>query len=229
MMVACTPDTDSDAFISTAPTFATSTTSTTSSTTEREPTAPIRGVLPDGSVYDLDLGRNAPEEVQAIFASIDLDGQNLWGIAEAGREPVADPWEEDGVFYLQAWEWVFRFVIDPEVVSALGPDYRETIESQIRLTDVLGYPVLTLLPPFSWAEDTVIRKTQVLYYTFVVRRGCGDLALQCSSDQRAQFIPIPRTGRPLLPWEQRGDDLIEAIQPLQGWYRGSPSSDPYAQ
>jgi len=190
----------------------------------------LTGALPDGTRFDLDLGPNDPGPVEAVFATlvVEIDERSsvLWGVAE--RHEVIDDapdsgWPEDDVYYLSAGEWLFRFSIDDDLVSQLGDSYRDVVEQGIRGRSALGYPVLSVTAPFRWAEEEeTSRHTQVLWHDFVVRRGCGSLALECSESRLAQFIPIPRVERPLrqLPADSR---LIEARAPLPDWFR--PTGD----
>ncbi|HSK06633.1 MAG TPA: hypothetical protein VK990_03865 [Acidimicrobiia bacterium] len=180
----------------------------------------LSGALPDGTHFDLDLGPNEPGPVEAVFATlvVELDTRSsvLWGVAERQDEidaPDAAWWPEDDVYHLSAGDWLFRFNVGDDLVSQLGVSYRAVIEQGISGRSSLGYPILLVTSPFRWAEEEdTSRHTQVLWHDFVVRRGCGSLALECSESRLAQFIPIPRVERPLrqLPDDSR---LIEAEAP----------------
>lgn len=186
----------------------------------------LTGALPDGTRFDLDLGPNEPGPVEAVFAAlmveVDEGSSVLWGVAQREEEIDGGPdtgWAEDDVYYLSAGEWSFRFSIDEDLVSHLGESYRAVVERGILGRSALGYPVLLVAPPFRWAdEEETSRHTQVLWHDFVVRRGCGSLALECSESRLAQFIPIPRVERPLrqLP---TGGGLIEARAARPDWSR----------
>ncbi|MGA7226613.1 MAG: hypothetical protein WBZ45_00200 [Acidimicrobiia bacterium] len=218
IVVACTGETADDGFRSTAPTFPPSFQTTT---TSREPTGPLHGVLPDGTVFDLNLGVNPPEPVGAIFAVLfaDTDRGSSMLLGAAGPErlvtdgPAKPYWQGESVFYLPAAGWLFRFYVTSEAKTVLGPDYRAEIEESIKPAGYLGYPVLRVSEPFRWSgDDETTSHTQVLYYSFVVRSGCGDLAVECSGAHPVQFIPIPRIDRDMIPWSgQTG--LIEAYAP----------------
>jgi hypothetical protein len=194
----------------------------------------LTGVLPDGTQFALDLGPNDPGPVEAVFATlvVEIDERSsvLWGVAERHEEIDDAPdtaWPEDDVYYLSAGEWLFRFSIDDDLVSQLGDSYQTVVEQGIWGRSALGYPVLFVTAPFRWAEEEdTSRHTQVLWHDFVVRRGCGSLALECSESRLAQFIPIPRVERPLrqLPADSR---LIEAQAPLPEWFRRIGNSDSF--
>ncbi|MGA7097648.1 MAG: hypothetical protein WB245_08785 [Acidimicrobiia bacterium] len=217
-LAACTDGTADDAFRSTAPAFPQSIQTTT---TLRERTEPLHGVLPDGTVYDLNLGSNPPEPVGAIFAVLfaETDQGTAMLLGAAGPERVVSDglansyWQGDSVFYLPAAGWLFRFYITPDAKAVLGSDYMAEIEESIKPAGYLGYPVLRVSEPFRWSgDDETTSHTQVLYYSFVVRSGCGSLAVECSGAHPVQFIPIPRIDRDMIPWsEQTG--LIEAYAP----------------
>lgn len=217
-IVACTDETADDAFRSTAPTFPPSIQTTT---TVRQPTGPLHGVLPDGTVYDLNLGSNPPEPVGAIFAVLfaDTDRGAAMFLGAAGPERLVSDgvggpyWQGDSVFFLPAAGWLFRFYVTADTKAVLGPGYMDIIEESIRPGGYLGYPVLRVSGPLRWsADDESTSHTQVLYYSFVVRSGCGSLAVECSGTDPVQFIPIPRIDRAMIPWSgQTG--LIEAYAP----------------
>jgi hypothetical protein len=88
-------------------------------------------------------------------------------------------------------------------MGRLGPDYQQAVEVGVRTSNISGFPVLELSPPFRFATDEEFSlHMQVMYDTFVVRPGCGELAVSCSSTEAVQFIPLPTTSRPRLPWDE---------------------------
>lgn len=220
-VVGCTSEPNRDAFRSTAPTFPRTFETTT---TVRASNGPIHGVLPDGTVYDLNLGPNPPEEIGAIFAVLFADTDEgssmLLGAASPQGPEVpthfgAPHWQGDSVFYVPIGNWLFRFFVTPDTKSVLGEEYEAIIQSSIVAGTFLEFPVLRVSPPFRWSIDgESTSHTQVLYYSFVVRSGCGELAVECSGADPVQFIPIPRTNRAMLPWSDEGG-LIEAYAPLR--------------
>jgi hypothetical protein len=181
-------------------------------TTPNGPTisVPIRGVLPDGTRFDLRLGPYPPEEVTAISARIGvaLEDGSYAGSSIANFLPADDAgkttaWEEANVYLSPAGPWVLRLVLDDGLMSRLGPDYQQAVEVGVRTSNISGFPVLELSPPFHFATDEEFSlHMQVMYDTFVVRPGCGELAVSCSSTEAVQFIPLPTTSRPRLPWDE---------------------------
>jgi hypothetical protein len=167
----------------------------------------VRGVLPDGTVFTVSLGANPPEEVTAISARIgvELNGaDSIAGISHFSQpdDPVEEPiWESPSVFVSPAGPWIHRLSLDAGVIDQLGADYRQTVETGIRGSSVWGFPVLELRAPFGFATDEEFSlHMQVMYDSFVVRPGCGDLAVSCSPTGAVQFISLPSTSRPRLPW-----------------------------
>lgn len=193
------------------------------------PPVALQGALPDGTVFDVDLGANQPGDVEAVFATLIAESEAgnalLWGVAEPiGDRVMGDRWEEEGAYHLPAGDWLFRFVIDERLIGVLGDSYRDIIERRVWGRSALGFPVLFVSGPFRWAtEDEATRHTQVLWHDFVVRRGCGPLAVGCSENGIAQLIPIPRVDRPLAPLPEDGS--FEAREPLPEWYRQIVDND----
>ncbi len=226
LIAACTSTTTAttDQFQSMAPTFPpdqmpTSTGSTVARTTTTT-TAPLasgstRGVLPDGTIFDvyldpsrieIDIGISA-----GIIVELDEGTSPVAGILFSSRGPIeASGW--DGFTYqIRTGSSSVEMEAYEDVVDALGPEYKEIFETGIVGSEVAGYPVLELTPPFRWAtDDEIPLQMEVAFDTFVVRRGCGELAVACSPTHLVQVIPSSSVFAPAPPWNQDQQVWIES-------------------
>lgn len=238
LLAACTEQgepAEPDVFRSPAPTFGEVVPFPSTTNPEGQViTPPIRGVLPDGTIFDLRLGPNPPEEVTAISARIGIALEN----GEVAGSSIADflraddvktpMWEKPNVYLSPAGPWLLRLVLDDDLLSRLGPDYKGAVETGVRTSNISGFPVVELSPPFRFAtDDEFSLHMQVMYDTFVVRPGCGALAVSCSPTEAVQFIPLPSTSQPRLPWdEDRGSIDLNRILLASDTYPLDPGATP---
>jgi hypothetical protein len=108
---------------------------------------------------------------------------------------------EDGVYRIPAGGAVHIDFYD-HILEELGDEAEELIQASITgATRFDKFPVLTLEPPFRWATDDELPiSMEVQYRHFVVRRGCGDLAVACNETRGLQVIPIDTQELPLAAW-----------------------------
>lgn len=201
LIAACTSTTTAttDQFQSTAPTFPsdempTSTATTVPPTTTT--TAPLastsaettRGVLPDGTVFDVYIEPWSEEEVTEIYAPIMVDLDDGTGMLETTfSEDVAASSQWDGTIYqLPAGPLTVAIEVSEFLIDIFGSGYRSIVEAGITATSVSGWPVLLLTPPFRWPAMNDPVEMEVDYETFSVMPFCDELAVACSTTHSVQ-------------------------------------------
>ncbi|HEX6301583.1 MAG TPA: hypothetical protein VF148_14055 [Acidimicrobiia bacterium] len=140
---------------------------------------PIRGALPDGTVYDIAFPTPAAEEVGGIEAGL---------VVEAGGAeiPLAVEFRRDDgrqtpeVFSRQAGDWI----VDIEIPDSLGSNGRDVISDAVTVTTEVDMPVLTLRPPLSWSDPP-----RVEYDKFIVQSGCPQAAAACNPTHAVSVVP----------------------------------------
>ena len=173
-----------------------------SSTESAPPSEPIDstrrdviGALPDGTPFQIELSLPSQWSIQAesISAAVVLEGRDgspdriLSTNFRRGASAA-------GEVSFEAGEWIVGIDVDDETNASLGAGWARAIRDHITASDINGYPVLELRPPFRFAVDyeELPLAMEVSYGDFVVRRGCGDLALRCSETGAVQLVPIDR-------------------------------------
>lgn len=184
----------------------------------------IRGVLPDGTPYEVIVEPPVAEQVTGISAAIVIDqpqgSSPVVGITRFLGGQVKRQSFAEGDLTMPAGEWTVRIKFYSHVLDDLGPDAERLIDQGITAAEVRGLPQVRLSAPFRWAaDDEVPLQMQVAYETFAVRRGCGDLAAACTTTRSVQVIPLDRLVSPALAWRS-ADVWIESPAPR-------PHSDPF--
>lgn len=162
----------------------------------RDPTSEMvqlyRGALPDGTDYTISIRQDRTENVTLDYAPIVFGPTGSVLVARMAR--VADPPDsgtpptfDEGVFRAFVGEWVVELVFDQSLIDEIGADVAEVVLSSISVDDRNGFPVLSLLEPFAWDLGGI--PPEIRYESFVVRPGCGALAVLCSDRQVIQVIP----------------------------------------
>lgn len=181
---------------------------------------PTRGVLPDGTPFDVVFESPVDEKVQAVSAGILIDaGQGYHPLGEvtflqgAAQE---EGWVGEDLYRVAAGSWIVEIELSGAARSALGEESRSTLEESVEVSTHLDLPVLTLSPPLRWAgsEETVM---EIRYETFAVRSGCGERAVQCNPTRAISVVPLEEAAAS--GWA--GDQIW-----LQS-YALRPESDPY--
>ena len=149
------------------------------SSTTLSPAGPIRGALPDGTIYDIAFPTTRAEEIAQIHAELVLEfqGNDVPLSTTIRRDQRA---EGDNVF--QSGDWT----VEIDVPDDLGPQARDVVEEAIDVSTEVEMPVLTLRPPIRWSEPP-----QVMYHTFAVRSGCPEEATACNPTHAVSVIPHP--------------------------------------
>ncbi len=185
-------------------------TTSTMPTTSTTPPAPERsseyhGFLPDGTEYTIFVEGVVGGAIEGISAGIviDVDGApNAVGIATFPMGDTELGYSfEDGVYRIPAGGAVHIDFYD-HILEELGDRPGEVIQTSITGTTRFDqFPVLTLEHPFRWAaDDELPLSMEVQYRHFVVRRGCGELAIACSETRGLQVIPIDTQDLPVEAW-----------------------------
>ncbi len=186
-------------------------TTSTMPTTSTTPPVPERsseyhGFLPDGTEYTVFVEGVVGGAIEGISAGIVIevdDAPNAVGIATF---PIGDTdlgySFEDGVYRIPAGGAVNIDFYD-HILEELGDGAGDVIQNSITGTTRFDqFPVLTLEPPFRWATDEELPlHMEVSYRHFVVRRGCGELAIVCSQTGSVQVIPIDTQYLPIGAWD----------------------------
>jgi hypothetical protein len=194
-------------------------------TTTPPASGPIRGALPDGTEFVVYLQPAVDEQVTGVgFAIIvELDDPSapalqsstaVLGITTFANQPVESAaWDFGNTYRLPAGRFSVFIDVYEHLIPYLGPDYRSMVETGILGTTVNGAPVLDLSPPFRFAtdDDEIPLQMEVMFETFVVRRGCGDLAVACSRSHSLQVIPLEAVSSAAPAW---GNQQVSIESPV---------------
>lgn len=181
-------------------------TSPTVTTTLLPPTFAVEGALPDGRAYVVS-GLERQEEVRSISAAIEIyigPEAPILGITTITARPPnsSEPTWVGDILLIPGGRWTVSIDVYEQVQEMLGDEFREVIESAIRVYSVLEMPVFDLSFPLSFPTDREIPLAmEVAYETFVIRRLCDPgLAVVCSPDEAVHAIPIAAVnGEPTAP------------------------------
>lgn len=224
LVAACTSTTSDpvDRFRSTAPTFPEDQ-ETTTTTIQAMPTTTTRwlgpgstrAALPDGTLFDVYLDPPRIEDLSGISAGIIIeldDGTSpVAGILFFSRGRIETTRWDGTTFQIRTGSDSAELEVYQHVIEAIGPGYEEVFASGIVGSEMAGYPVMELASPFRWANDEEIPlQMEVAFDTFVVRRGCGELAAACSPTHNTQVIPSTSVFSPAPPWIEGQQVWIES-------------------
>jgi hypothetical protein len=143
------------------------------------PPGPIRGALPDGTIYDIAFPVPKDEEIVDIEApiSIEVDGADVALDVSVRPSSDGDP-EADLVF--EAGNWM----VEVAVPDSIGDESRDLIESSLAVTTEVEMPVITLQSPLHWTGSP-----HVAYETFLVQSGCPADAAACNPTHAVSVLP----------------------------------------
>ena len=163
----------------------------------------VSGALPDGTAYTVGFDRPVATGVEGINGVVmfDVDGRSqVLGITRFWPNRSASGARLDDLTYTVSVDgWSVSIAVYPEVAELI-PDLAGLMTSSI--TPGVGgtLPTLRLASPLRWAaEDEVPSSMEVLYKAFVVRRGCGQLAVACSVTGAVQVISADQIRSPADP------------------------------
>lgn len=166
---------------------------------------PIRGALPDGTIYDVVVEPIRHEEVTTVSAGIEVVGDGTTHVVDVSfsRFDAGTTGWHDNQYRMQDGAWTVDLSFSEDALVAMGPDPRPAVEESVAVTTHLGLPLLDLSPPLRWAADDEV-PMQVVYETFAVRRGCGERAAACNPPQAVQVIPLQEISpdAPVWPYDE---------------------------
>lgn len=197
---------------STTPDSTTSTTAAAPSIATRVESQDVReigGALPDGTPYVVRFDTPVDPTVEGISAAIILDDESeqpgVIGISSYFPEGAPEPGLDSlNRYTIRSGQGGVTIAIYDEIADGFD-DLEAFLDTHIQPGAESKLPNLELSPPLRWAADDEIPLTmEVMYDGFVVRRGCGDLAVACSEAGAVQVIPenvisTPGRGLPAEP------------------------------
>jgi hypothetical protein len=158
----------------------------------------VVGRLPDGTDYVLLFSSPINDEPWNVsgFPLVEFDDgtSSVAGITFFGTGLPTPPVSTSGkTVRIGSGDWTMTIKIYEKVIEQLGKDAADVFFASIESQAADGLPAFALSPPFRWATDHEIPAQMAVYYeTFVILRGCGDLALACSSTGSVQVVPASR-------------------------------------
>ena len=150
------------------------------STTSSPPIiGPIRGALPDGTIYDIAFPTPRAEAIDQIQAEliVEVHGRDVQLEVDFRPGRVSDSPTE---LVLPTGGWT----VEIDIPDSLDDGTHEVIGDSIEVSTEVEMPVLTLRPPLRWSEPTQIR-----YDTFTVRSGCPNEAAACNPTHAVSVVP----------------------------------------
>ncbi len=201
LIAACTSSTvpTTDGFRTSAPSIANESSTTLTRPSTSSTTTPIasllakrtRGVLPDGTIFDIYAEPAFDESVIEISAwiMVDLDPQGTAALPVrfVPTHDAAGPRLSGDVYHLQAGSYSVEIEVTDELSRQVGTDLRPLIEDGVVATTVSEWPVLVLGEGLRWPTTDPV-ELRVLYETVSVRNGCTDTSLACSSVNPVQIV-----------------------------------------
>ncbi len=193
--------------------------------------ADVNGRLPTGLEYTIDFDPSfGPVSIEGVSAAIilDLDAAGLEpsdvgcdsacepviGITRFRRTAGTGSSYENGTLNASSGDWTMSIAIYEHITSGwTGVDVGGTLLGHIRPIEVTGgLPAFEITGPLRWATDEEIPlQMEIDYGRFVVRRGCGNLAVACSTSESVQLIPADRVFSPVDPWDYVGDIIVKEL------------------
>ena len=163
------------------------------------------GRLPDGTPFRVSVVESVTGISAGIVMEADDGSRQRIGIVAfgSGRANSTRFNVESSSFTIPSGDWTVFVHLDDEITEQLS-DPGGLIDL-IEPTADSGLPALSLTPPLAWAtNEDIPLHMEVSFETFVVRTGCGQLAVACSATGAVQVIPMDRVvspGGP--PWQDR--------------------------
>lgn len=166
---------------------------------EVAPRTLFSGVLPDGTDYAVRFSEPVGATIEGIGGVIMIDlvdgTPSAVGVTTFLRQSeLTQPTFEDLIHTVPAGDGAVRIEVYPEVAAQVD-DVQALLTEAIQplAPSVGGMPALDLAPPLRWAsDDEAPTQMQVQYHRFVVRRGCGPLAVACNVTGAVQVTPSNR-------------------------------------
>lgn len=167
-----------------------------STSTTLGPRGRIVGLLPDGTPYAVNFDEAVDRTVTGISAAImiDLDDRvsRVLGVTQFLVAESSVQGSDDLTYTLPVGEGALQVAVYPDVADQIL-DLESLLSTSIEPGPESTAPAVILSPPLRWAsDDEVPVQMEVSYNGFVVRRGCGDLAVACNTTGAVQVIPDDR-------------------------------------
>lgn len=173
---------------------------------------PIRGALPDGTIYDVILEPRTHEEVRGVTAGLLVEpAGEVVNMSFRREKDSSTGWHGD-TYRLRDAAWTVEIPFPPSALAALGPDGRRRVEESVRLSTHLGLPVVELGLPLLWAGDDAV-PMQVSYETFAVRRGCPGPAVACNPTHAVGAIPLEEISPDAPVWSAEAEVVSYSLRP----------------
>lgn len=155
----------------------------TTTTTAATVAGPIRGALPDGTIYDIAFPKPRDERIGDIQAELvaEVDGAEIPLVVSFRTDGAGD---SDAGLSFPAGDWTVEIAIP----GSLDEDARGVVKDAIEVSTEVEMPVITLEPPLRWSDAP-----QVRYDSFVVQSGCPEEAAACNVTHAVSVIPHPGT------------------------------------
>jgi hypothetical protein len=201
-----------------------STTTTLATTTTVPPPSVVEGRLPDGRGYEVSIDPGVESvEPDGVFAAIVIDLDHIEPRVEFDGVECPSPCapvlgftrftRRSGhpatydtaahAFQASSGDWTMNIALYSHIAEAWGSDIGEVLLGSIHPLEVDGgLPAFELSGPLRWATDTEIPfQMEVVYSSFVVRRGCEQFSVACSPSDSVQAIPADEVFAPAPPWD----------------------------
>lgn len=173
---------------------------------------PIRGALPDGTIYDVILEPRAGEEVTEVTAGLFVDPAEEVVEVSFRRDDDRPAGREGETYRLRDGAWTAELRFPSSALEIVAPDLRASVEESVRLSTHLGLPVMELEPPWRWAGDDTV-PMQVSYETFAVRRGCPGPAVACNPTHAVGAIPLEEISPDAPTWSAEAEVVSYSLRP----------------
>lgn len=162
------------------------------------------GRLPDGTPFRVSIVEPVTGVSAGIVVEADDGSRQRIGLVRfaRGRADTTSFDFASSTFTIPSGDWTVYVDLDDEIAEQLS-DPGGLIDV-MEPTAVSGLPALSLSPPLAWATNKDIpHHMEVTFETFVVRVGCGEWAVACSTTGAVQVIPMDRVVSPGPPWQDR--------------------------
>lgn len=157
---------------------------------------PHTGNLPNGSTYRIFLSVDRTAAVQGVSAGIVIDrpgeAATILGIVSFDDGRPGEGLTDDGVYWRRSGNWSMRITPDYDFVTTYAGAAEAWLDEHIIVSEGIGgLPAFDLVEPLRWAaDDELPLQMQVIYDSFVVRRGCSDLAIACSDTPTMEVLSL---------------------------------------
>jgi len=174
----------------------------------------IVGTLPNGQDYVVRSDTDLRNTVEGISAGVLIDLNNgqpavVVGIGNFQRVTGTQQTGVDdrtGYVRVVSGDWYLELQVYDHVIAQLGDETAATILDAIvpaaQPQHASALPSFELLAPLRWADDIELPlHMMVMYPDFVVRRGCSDFSVACSTNGAIEVVPGEEVHGPESSWQ----------------------------